>query len=157
MARETDPDITYRDLEAKFLVSSRIVADALKMGRETWEAMLAPASRPASLAAQGEQGTTMLAMQRHEIPRATSASRYLAVTIEPVAGRGDPPPFRYKAAAADGEWQQADSPGIEGLLSDLAKQGWKLVYMSRIGLGHAASAAFGGAYECIFIENTNRR
>lgn len=141
-AREADPDLTYREIEAKFLVSSRIVADALKMGRETWEAMLAPASRPAGLAEQGIDGGAQ-SIHRPGSP----AARYLAITIEPVAGRGDPPPFRYKAASQD--WQQAASPGIEGLLCDLAAKGWKLVYMGRIGLGHAA-AAFGGAYECVF-------
>jgi hypothetical protein len=147
-AREADPDLTYRELEAKFLVSSRIVADALKMGRETWETMLAPASRPAGLAAsQGEQAEPP-AIHRPGAPRATSVSRYLAITIEPVAGRGDPPPFKYKVA--NQEWQQADTPGIDGLLGDLAKQGYDLVYMGRIGLGHATSA-FGGTYECIFI------
>ncbi len=146
-ARETDPDLTYREIEAKFLVSSRIVADALKMGRETWETMLTPASRPAGLAAsQGEQAEPP-AIHRPGAPRVTSASRYLAITIEPVAGRGDPPPFRYRTN--DQGWQQADTPGIDGLLGDLAKQGWELVYMSRIGLGHAATS-FSGAYECVF-------
>ncbi|MEX2729768.1 MAG: hypothetical protein Q6353_021180, partial [Candidatus Sigynarchaeum springense] len=161
--READPDITDRELEAKFLVSSRIVADALKMGRETWEAMLAPASRPAGFTTQGANGAGRVdqpAIHRPGAPRAASPSpspspsptRYLAVTIEPVAGRGDPPPFRYKAAQADAEWHQADTPGIEGILGDLAKQGWELVYMGRIGLGHAAASAFGGSYECIFVQ-----
>ncbi len=141
-AREADPDITYRELEAKFLVSSRIVADALKMGRETWESMLAPASLPAAHATQGES----LAVQRQGAPRVRCGSQYRAMLIEPLAGRGDPPPFRYRIG--DQDWQQAETPGIDGLLGDLAKDGWELVYMGRIGLGHA-TLAFGGTYECI--------
>nr|MDO8108936.1 hypothetical protein [Candidatus Sigynarchaeota archaeon] len=147
-AREADPDITYRQLQTKFLVSSRIVAQALKGGRATWERMLAGPSAPGTPLASSAAPTVASASDFPSFPATVGTAHYLAATIEPQQGRGDPPPFRYRAAGEQ-DWHQIDAIGIDGLLATLASQGWELVYMGRVGFGHGTSA-FGGAYECIF-------
>jgi hypothetical protein len=144
-AKELDPDITYRELQEKFLVSSRIVADALKAGRSVWELAIMQASPPPASAGRGDTSTAGLPAPPPAI-RTPGQPSYLAMTIEPLAGRGDPAPYRYHVAG--GDWQQAEHHGIDGLLGDLAKEGWELVYMARAGFGRG-TAAFEGTYECI--------
>ncbi|NMC08621.1 MAG: hypothetical protein GYA24_25655 [Candidatus Lokiarchaeota archaeon] len=143
LAVEADPDLTYRQIQQRFKASSTIVAAALKNGKEVWAAMLGqprvsqshayPLQVHSMAQQQGGTGKTPL--------------KYLAITVEPLAGRGDPAPFRFRAAGQ--EWQQVETPGIDGLLTDLAAKGWELVYMARTGIGRGA-VAFDGTYECIF-------
>jgi hypothetical protein len=143
LAVETDPDLTYRQIQQRFKASSTIVAAALKGGKVAWAAMLEQSSVSQSRASLPQvQFTARMLSGKTNV-----CAQYMAITIEPLAGRGDPAPFRFRAAGQD--WQQADTPGIDGLFADLAAKGWELVYMARTGLGRG-TAAFDGAYECVF-------
>ncbi len=125
----------------------------MKAGRAAWESRLEASTTPQPPPPTGIEAPPSTSARL--LPALTSPSQgmaaarvqYISMTIEPLSGRGDPAPFRYRVGNQD--WQQADTPGIDGLLGDLAKQGYELVYMGRVGLGHATTA-FGGAYECVF-------
>lgn len=142
MAREADPDLTYRQLQEKFKASSSIVADAIKGGAAMWASML-----------KGESSSTISSRisSFHHGKTYGISPQFIAIIAEPQPGRGDLAPFRYRKVG-ENEWHPLDAPGIDGMLSILETQGWELVYIARTGLGHGTTA-FDGAYECIFKSN----
>ncbi|HME51979.1 MAG TPA: hypothetical protein VKM55_07165 [Candidatus Lokiarchaeia archaeon] len=144
MARQADPDLTYRQLQAKFNVSSSIVADAIKGGAARWASML----KGEISSGRSLKAARILRGKKDAVIGLDFQGKYMALIAEPQAGRGDPAPFRYRRVG-EKEWYIVDAPGIDGMLAILDTQGWDLVHIARTGLGHGA-APFDGAYECIF-------
>jgi len=174
--KDTNPDISYKDLQAKFGVTYGTVILAMKRTADEWRAMLdASGARTKPLKPSAPHSEAPETRRRGRPPAAafinlpesqqTNTTLQVVEQLQPlIQTRPQPVAWEYKAIIVRGKadqgaptfafqdksssaWQSLADPSFDDVLSLFGRDGWELINMTV--LSHA-NQPFTGLFEIVF-------